>query len=287
MKASATLRKLLEGEEILVAPGGFSPLCARLAEKVGFSSLYLSGYGVAAYRCGFADVGLMTMNENLENARATCAVTSLPVIVDIDTGYGNAISVKRTVREFERSGVAAVQIEDQAWPKRCGHMEGKKLISAEEMVQKVRAAVDAKTDADLVIVARSDANTVLGFDETIRRLNLYADAGADVLFFESPLSLDEMERIPGLLKKPAFINMSESAKTPIVSNRRLQEMGYKIVIWPSTATWGAAAAIERLYSVLRDKGTTEDCLGQLYTFSDFNKLTGLDDIIRDSTKYSC
>lgn len=286
-KASTKLRELLKKDEILVAPGGFSPLCARLAEKVGFSSLYLSGYGVAAYRCGFADVGLMTMNENLENARATCAVTSIPVIVDIDTGYGNAISVKRTVREFENSGVAAVQIEDQMWPKRCGHMEGKKLISAEEMAQKIKAAVDAKTDEDLVIIARSDANTVLGFDETIRRLNLYADAGADVLFFESPLSLEEMERIPKLLKKPAFINMSESAKTPIVSNQRLQEMGYKIVIWPSTATWGAAAAIESLYTILKENGTTEGHFERLYTFSDFNKLTGLDEILSDSAKYTC
>jgi len=262
-----------------------SVLCAQGWPKRLFLPVSQRLYGVADYRCGFADVGLMTMNENLENARSTCAVTSLPIIVDIDTGYGNAISVKRTVREFENSGVAAVQIEDQMWPKRCGHMEGKKLISAEEMVQKIKAAVDAKIDEDLVIIARSDANTVLGFDETIRRLDMYADAGADVLFFESPLSLSEMEQIPQLLKKPVLINMSEGAKTPIVSNQRLKEMGYKIVIWPSTATWGAASAIENLYTILKENGTTEGHFKQLYTFNEFNKLTGLDEIMSDSAKY--
>lgn len=271
---------------ILVVPGGFGPLCGRLAEKVGFSSLYMSGYGVAAYKCGYADVGLMTMNENLENARFSCAATSLPIIVDIDNGYGNAISVKRTIREFEAAGVAAVQIEDQVWPKRCGHMEGKQLISAEEMAQKIRAAVDAKTDKDLVIIARSDANTVLGFDETIRRLNMYADAGADLLFFESPLSIEEMEKIPRMLKAPAFINMSEGAKTPIVSNRCLQEMGYKVAIWPSIATWGAARAIEEIYRILKENDTTEGNFDKLYDFCEFNKLNGLEGIYIDYERYA-
>ncbi len=286
MKAAAKLRELLKRDEILVAPGGFSPLCGRLAEKVGFDCLYLTGYGVAAYKCGFADVGLMTFNENMENARYTCNVTDIPVIVDADNGYGNFLSVKRTVREFEAAGVAGIQIEDQEWPKRCGHMEGKRLISAEEMVQKVRAAVDAKTDSDTVIVARSDANTVMGFDETVRRLNMYGDAGADLLFFESPLTLDELKKIPSLLNKPVFINMSEGAKTPIVSNQQLQDMGYKVVIWPSTATWGAAKAVEDLYRILKENGTTEGYFNRLYDFREFNKLNGLDEITEEYDKYA-
>ncbi len=279
------LRDLLARDGILVVPGAFGPICGIIAEKNGMESLYMSGYGVAAFRCGFPDVGLMAYNESLENARATCNVTNLPVIFDIDNGFGNAVTIQRTVRDFIAAGAAGLQIEDQVWPKRCGHMEGKELISAEEMVQKIKSACDARQDKDVVIIARCDANAVYGFDETIRRLNMYGDAGADILFFEAPTSIEQMEKIPKLLNKPAFINMSEGAKTPILPNKKLEEMGYKVAFWPSIATWSAALAIENMYKILKENDTTEGNFDKLYDFNEFNKLMGLQEIYDLYKKY--
>ncbi len=275
MKPTKKLRELMNKDGIVVAPGGFSPLCGILAEKVGLDCLYLSGYGVAAFKCGYPDVGLMTMNEVVENARFTVAATTIPVIVDIDNAYGNAISVGRTIHEFEQAGVAAVQMEDQVWPKRCGHMEGKELISAEEMCMKIRAAVDTRVDPDLMIIARTDANTVFGFEEAIHRLNMYREAGADMLFFESPTSLEQMAEAPKLVNGPLMINMSEGAKTPIVNNSELEKMGYKLVIWPSSATWMAAKQLELVYRVLKEDGTTDRVKECMYMFPEFNDLIGL------------
>ena len=221
------------------------------------------------------DVGLTTMTEVLDCAGNMARATSLPLIVDIDTGYGNAMNIWRCVEEFEAAGVAGIQMEDQTWPKSCGHMEGKQLIPAEEMAGKIRAAVDARSNPDFIIIARSDANTVLGFDETIRRLRLYKESGADMLFFESPVSEQELERIPGLLDAPVMINMSEGAKTPLKSNQELEDMGYKLVIWPSSSTWAAAMAIHDTLETLKRDGTTEKALHSMYLFHEFNDLIGL------------
>ena len=275
MSKAKKLRDLMARDGIIVAPGGFSPLVSIIAEQLGFECLYMSGYGVAAYRLGVPDVGLTSMTEVLDSARNMAHATSLPLIVDIDTGYGNAMNIRRCVEEFEAAGVAGIQMEDQTWPKSCGHMEGKQLIPAEEMAGKIRAAVDARSNPDFMIVARSDANTVLGFDETIRRLRLYRDSGADMLFFESPLSEQELERIPGLLDAPVMINMSEGAKTPLKSNKELEAMGYKLAIWPSSSTWTAAKAIHDVLETLKRDGTTEKALDSMYMFHDFNALIGL------------
>ncbi|WP_130862749.1 isocitrate lyase/PEP mutase family protein [Bacilliculturomica massiliensis] len=285
MRNTTKFRKLMEREGMIVAPGGFSPLCGIIAEKVGFDCLYLSGYGVAAFKCGYPDVGLMTMNESLENARFTARITNIPVIVDIDNGYGNAINMTRTISDFEQAGVAAVQIEDQVWPKRCGHMEGKELISAEEMCAKIRAAAESRTDPDLVIIARTDANTVLGFEEAMRRLKMYRKAGADILFFESPVSLEEMRQAPALIDAPLMINMSEGAKTPILRNDQLEEMGYKLAIWPSSATWTAAKQIEIIYRELKKSGTTKEEADRMYIFHEFNELIGLPHIMELYDRY--
>lgn len=285
MKKTAKLRELLKREEMLVLPGGGTPLAGIIAEQLGFECMYMSGYGTAAFQLGVPDIGLMTLTEALSNAKHMAQATNNPLIADIDTGYGNAINVKHTVREFERAGVAGVQMEDQDWPKKCGHMENKKLISSEEMAGKIRAAADAREDKDVVIIARTDANTVFGFDEAVRRSNLYAEAGADVIFFESPLSMEEIERIPQVVHAPVMINMSEGAKTPIVNNRRLAELGYKIALWPSSTTWAIAAAIRDILQELKTKGTTEYCQDRLVTFREFNGIIGLERYLQDGKQY--
>lgn len=285
MKKTRYLRQLLEKDEILVLPGGGTPLVCIIAEKLGFKSIYMSGYGTAALQLGLPDIGLMTMTEALNQAKNMAQATNLPLISDIDTGYGNAINVKRAVREYELAGISGIQMEDQAWPKKCGHMEEKKLIPADEMVGKIRAAVDAKIDKDFLIIARTDARTVMGFKEAIDRANLYADAGADVIFVESPLTEEEVKEIPKLVKAPVMINMSEGAKTPIFSNQELQKMGYKIVVWPSSVTWSIAATIKKTLEELKKHGTTNNILNEMITFKDFNELLGLENIINDTKKY--
>lgn len=285
MNKTKYLRKLLEQDEILVLPGGGTPLVSIIAEKIGFKSIYMSGYGTSALQLGFPDIGLMTMTEALSQAKNMAQSTNLPLISDMDTGYGNVINVKRAVREYELAGISGIQMEDQSWPKKCGHMEEKKLIPTNEMVGKIRAAVDAKVDKDFLIIARTDARTVMGFEESIKRGNLYADAGADVVFVESPLTEEEVIKIPKLINAPVMINMSEGAKTPIFSNLQLQEMGYKIVVWPSSVTWSIAATIKKTLEELKTNGSTNNMLNEMITFNDFNELLGLDNIINDSNKY--
>jgi 2,3-dimethylmalate lyase len=286
MKKTSRLRELINRKEILVVPGGFSPIVGMIAEQIGFQAMYMSGYGVSAYKLGMPDVGLMTMPEALETAKAMARVIQIPLICDVDTGYGNALNVLRTVEEFESIGVAGIQIEDQVWPKRCGHMEGKELIPAERMVGHLQAALDGRQDKDFIIVARTDARTVLGFDEAIRRANLYAQAGADVIFVESPISLKEIEDIPRLVKAPLLINMSEGAKTPLLTSKELQDLGYKVVIWPSSSTWAVGKAIEVVLRELRDKGTTVDVMEKMMVFPEFNKLLGLEKVMGLQKKYT-
>lgn len=285
MKKTEKLRELINRKEILVVPGGFSPIVGMIAEQIGFEAVYMSGYAVSAFKLGLPDVGLMTMPEALETAKAMARAVNIPLICDIDTGYGNALNVLRTVGEFESIGVAGIQIEDQIWPKRCGHMEGKELIPSERMVGHIQAALDARQDKDFVIVARTDARTVLGFDEAIRRANLYAKAGADVIFVESPLSLKEIEEIPKQVKIPLLINMAEGGKTPLLTNQELQDLGYRVVIWPTSSTWAAGKAIERVLRELMDKGTTAHRLEEMMIFPEFNKLLGLGNIMDLQKKY--
>lgn len=234
--------------------------------------------------CAEAGITCVAGSENGTRLMCTKGVI-VDSIADVDNGYGNVINVKRTVEEYELAGVAGIQLEDQSWPKRCGHMEGKVLISAEEMVQKIRIAVASRKDPDFVIVARTDANTVLGFDEAIRRSNLYAEAGADIIFFESPTSDEQVEKIPDLVHAPVMLNMSEGAKTPLRNNAEIRSLGYKLVIWPSSATWAAARAIQEIYQILKDKGTTGEDLEKLILFHEFNDLIGLPEVMRLSDEY--
>jgi 2,3-dimethylmalate lyase len=216
MRTTTRLRALLAGPDVLVAPGAYDALSARLIAQAGFQAVYMTGFGTAASVLGQPDVGLLTMSEMVSRASALAAVTGdLPLIADADTGYGNPVNVRRTIREYERAGVAGLHIEDQVWPKKCGHMEGKQVIPMEEMVQKVRAAVDARQDPDFVIIARTDANAVNGLEDALERGRAYREAGADVIFIEAPRSITELKAIKqGFPDVPLLFNWAESGKTP-------------------------------------------------------------------------
>jgi 2-methylisocitrate lyase-like PEP mutase family enzyme len=287
MSQGKKFRELLKKDGIIVAPGGFSPLTCIIGERMGFECMYMTGYGAAAYRLGYPDVGLMTQTEALEVARAMARSVDIPVIADADTGYGNVVNIRRTVMDFEEAGVAGIQIEDQKWPKRCGHMEGKQLISAEEMCRKIEAAIAAKSDEDFVIIARTDSNTVLGFEEALRRSRMYREAGADVIFLESPVSEEQLRETPRILSGYHLMaNMSEGGRTPIFSNAELEKMGYKFVIWPSSATWAIAKYMEAIYKEIMEKGTTRELTDKMILFEEFNKLVGLEDVLKWSERFA-
>ncbi|MBI4187962.1 MAG: isocitrate lyase/PEP mutase family protein, partial [Chloroflexi bacterium] len=241
MRKTIKLRKLLKTPGIIVAPGAHNAFTAKIIEQTGgFPAVYMTGSGTAMSLLGEPDVGLLTMTEMVTQARNIANAVSLPVIADADTGYGNAINVVRTVREYERTGVAGIHIEDQVTPKKCGHFEGKQVISLAEMVGKIRAAVDAREDPDFVLIARTDARAVLGLDEAIGRAKAYVAAGADAIFVEAPQSLEELNIIARSIDAPLMVNMDEGTKTPLLTVRELEEMGYKIVIFPRSAPSAAA-----------------------------------------------
>jgi len=286
-KKTAVLRQLLREEEIFLAPGCFNAVSARLVEQAGFKAIYVSGAAVAGNFLGYPDIGLTTMNEMLENARNIVRVTSLPAICDADTGFGNAINMMRTVREFESTGLAGIQIEDQVMPKRCGHTEGKLLISKAEMVQKVKAAVDARQDPDFVLVVRTDAIAVNGLEDALDRALAYQEAGADVIFVEAPRNLEEMRRICRTIKAPLLANMVEGGgKTPILPLRELKEMGYKIVIYPVSAHMAAIRAIQEVLAVLKKDGTTAACSSRMVPFQEMFEVVGRSQFVALENKYA-
>jgi 2-methylisocitrate lyase-like PEP mutase family enzyme len=249
--ARAALRARLNSGELIVAPGVFDGMSAHLVRQLGFPAGYLTGAGVAASGFGLPDIGLVTQTEMTERARMLARVLGeVPLIADADTGYGAAMNVVRTVQEYEAAGVAAIQLEDQAFPKRCGHLPDKELIGSDDFVRKLRAAVDARTDPDLVVIARTDARAPLGLDAAIERANAYAEAGADVLFVEAPQGTDEIERIAAEVKAPLLLNLVIGGLTPLESSQRLQELGFAIAIHPSSAlgaaAWGMVSALAQL-----------------------------------------
>lgn len=272
---TAVLRNLLKADGIIVAPGAFNAFSAKIIERSGFPVVYLTGYGASANLLGAPDFGLLTLTEMADHAARMVQAVSVPVVADGDTGYGNAINVRRTIAEYERAGVAAIQLEDQLHPKRCGHMEGKEIIAAEEMVQKLRAAVDARKDPDFVIIARTDARALLGMDEAIRRARMYMDAGADVIFVEAPQNREELARVAREVKAPLLANMIEHGKTPLLSAAELQDLGYKLVIFPLAALYMAARAVLDCAQVLMQTGTTESIIPRMLPFHQFNDLVGL------------
>ena len=275
MKPTTKLRTLFEKKELVVAPGAHDALTAKVIEKCDFPVVYMTGYGQAASHLGRPDIGLLTMTEMVARARNMAQAVDIPVIADADTGFGNALNVIRTVREYEAARVAAIQLEDQVMPKRCGHMLGRAVIPKEEMVGKIKAAVATREDPDLMIIARTDARTVHGLDEAIDRAKAYEDAGADILFVESPESVDEMVRINKELSKPTLANMVEGGRTPMLPNDKLFEIGYNIVIYPTASTYMTAKAMQDLMTHLKANGTTLDLMDKMVSFKAFNDLIGL------------
>ena len=274
MRTTTQLRNLLEADELIVAPGAADALVARIIEQTGFPALYLTGAGVAYTSVG-PDLGLLGMSEMVSRLEYICEAVSIPVIADGDTGYGNALNVIRTVRAYEKAGAAAIQLEDQVMPKKCGHLAGKQLIEASEMVNKIKSAVDARKDRDFVIVARTDARAVLGLERAIERAQLYREAGADVIFVEAPESVEEMRQLNSKIQAPTLANMVEGGKTPLLPNRELKEIGYKIVIYPNSAIRVIAKAVSKLMNSLKESGTTQGEFEQMFLFDKVNDIIGL------------
>ncbi|SRR5581483_11702701 len=277
MTPRQTLKKLLQREKLLAAPGCFDGLSARLVQEAGFEAAYLSG-GAVARSMGIPDIGLVTMSETIERAAQVVSAIGIPIIADADTGYGNAVNLVRTVREFERIGVAAIHIEDQITPKRCGHLDGKEVIPLAEMEMKLDAALKTRSDGDFCIIARTDARGVNGFDDAIQRAQAFAKLGVDAIFVEAPQSEAELAEIPRRLPGvPLLVNVFKGGKTPMLPMDVLEKMGYRIAIYPSETQRAAIHAMRNALATLKRDGTTESIDGALTTFKERDRVVGLDD----------
>ncbi|WP_324273481.1 oxaloacetate decarboxylase [Blastococcus brunescens] len=284
----ARLRELMAGPAPLVAPGAYDALSARLIEQAGFDAVYMTGFGTTASLIGRPDVGLLSGAEMVDNARRIVSAVDVPVIADADTGYGNALNVVRTVQLYEQAGVAGIQLEDQVMPKKCGHMSGKLLIPADEMAGKLRAAVEARRDPDLLIIARTDAVAVTGTDDAIARARAFADAGADVLFVEAPTSEADIEHVATELRgvAPLVFNWAEGGKTPPMSLERIAELGFSLVIYPIGTLLAATAGIRSLLDTLKRDGVPTAALDAVPTFAEFTDLVGLPEVQRLEQRFS-
>lgn len=276
---------LIRERRIMVVPGVYDVLSAKIAERAGFSSVVLTGYGVAASYLGEPDFGLLTQTETLDVARRVTAAVKVAVIVDGDTGYGGPLNVQRMVRELVRMGARGVILEDQRWPKRCGHMRDKEVIDAEEHAAKIRAAREAQGDAPFLITARTDALETHGLVEALRRAHLYKEAGADVLFVEGPRTRKELRRIGRELPGPLAVNLIEGGRTPLCSLEELHEMGFFSVGFVLSALYAAARALERTYAEILEKGTTVELGDRLMSFDEFNAVVGLETRYAEDERY--
>ena len=272
------LRARLESGELIVAPGVFDMISARIADGQGFDALYMTGYGISASYLGLPDAGFATLTDMAACARRIAEGTETPLIADADTGYGGPLNVQHTIRSYEAAGVAAVQIEDQEFPKKCGHTLGRKVIPLADMVTKIKVAVDSRDDPNLLIVARTDARTCLGLDEALRRAEAFEAAGADVLFVESPESEAEMERIGRSTDRPLLANIVEGGRTPALPAERLREIGYRIAIYPATGFLAAGAALASIYGTLKQTGSSGAVETPLTDFKAFNRVVGFEKV---------
>ncbi len=282
------LRQLLAEPGAVTIPGVYSALTARLAEQVGFPVLYATGAGIANNVLGLADVGLLSMKEVLDQVNYIVNAVGVPVIADADTGYGNALNVFRTVKEFEKAGVAAIQIEDQVMPKRCGHFAGKQVVSVQEMLGRVRAAVDARADSNLVIIARTDARAPLGIQEAIERAEMYIEAGADMTFVEAPRTREELELVGSRLggRVPQLVNLMEGGATPLYELAELERMGFKLVLYANSALRAGLAAMRDVLTHLRKNGSNIGIQDRLLSKGERDSLTGLPWINEFQEKYA-
>jgi 2-methylisocitrate lyase-like PEP mutase family enzyme len=261
---------------LISAPGVFDMISAKITDGMGFDALYMTGYGVVASYLGLPDAGLATYTDMVGRARAIASGTRTPLMADADTGYGGLLNVDFTVKGYEAAGVQAIQIEDQEFPKKCGHTPGRRVIGIEDAVRKIRVAAEARDSKDFLIIARTDARTPLGLDEALRRAEAFAEAGADILFLEAPETIEEMQRIGRTFDLPLIANMVEGGRTPLLSRDQLEEIGYKIAIFPAAGFLAAGAAMRSVYGEIKNKGSTVGWNGELYPFNDFSKLMGFE-----------
>lgn len=269
----------------LIMPGVYDALSAKIAARAGFEVIFITGYSLSATLLGEPDFGLLTQTEVVSAAQRICSVVDTPVIVDADTGYGNAINVIRTVEDLIRAGAAGMFLEDQVWPKRCGHMRGKQVIPLDEQLKKLRAAVEAKANNDFFIVARTDSRQALGLDEAITRGLAFKEAGADAVFIEAPESKEEMKRISSKVPGPLVGNMLERGVTPLMGPKELKDLGFDLIVWPLAPLYSVAKSLTDVYSTLRREGSTLAILDRLMPFDEFNRIVGLEEKYALDTKY--
>jgi len=286
MKTTTALRQLLHQPGIIVAPGAYDCLTAKIIEREGFPGGYMTGAGTAVTRIGKPDLGFASLTEMLANASAIASTIGVPLIADADTGYGGALNVYRTVQEYEKAGVAALHIEDQAFPKRCGHLDGKEVVPCAEMVVKLRAAGDARTDEDLVIIARTDALAVTGLDDTLRRCAAYAEAGADVLFVEAFRTQEEIDRVRREVDVPLLYNFVEHGKSPLLPVSQLEALGFKMVIFPGSLMLSVCTLAQRILREIRQHGTTASLLGEMESVVDLFNLMGMQEALALDAKWT-
>lgn len=287
VRATRRFRDLLEGPALIVAPGAYDALSARLIEEAGFPVVYMSGFGTAASLLGRPDVGLTTLTEMVDNARRMAQAVDVPVVADADTGYGNAVNVIRTVREYEQAGVAGIHLEDQVTPKRCGHLTGKELVSAAEMAGKVRAAVAARSDDHFVVIARTDAATVEGLPSALERARRYHDSGADMLFVEAPTSEADLERVAASLADvPLVFNWAETGLTPPLPIERIRQLGFKMVLFPSSNLYVATDAMRAVLRVIAEDGTPARAMRHAAGFMPFVELMGMSEVIEAQESFA-
>lgn len=286
MNQAAKMRELLNTKKMVVAPGAHDAMTAKIIGRLEFDAVYMTGYGQSASHLGQPDVGLMTMSEMVARAANIVEAAGVPVIADADTGFGNAVNVMRTVREYEKAGVAVIQLEDQVMPKKCGHMIGREIIPMDEMVGKIKAAVDTRVNPDFMIMARTDARTIMGIEEAIKRGQAYKEAGADIVFIESPESIEEMKMINAQIEGYTLANMVEGGRTPLLKNKELEAIGYNLTIYPTASIYVAMKAMVDLWTALKNDDTTANVMDKMVTFAEFNDLIGLDAIREIERNYA-
>lgn len=280
------LRQRLQQPGLVIAPGVYDMVSLRLADTFGFDALYMTGFGTVASHMGLPDAGLATYSDMVGRVTAMAGMARTPLIADGDTGYGGLLNIRHTVRGYEAAGAAAIQLEDQEFPKKCGHTPGRRVIPMADMVRKIRVAADSRSSADFLIIARTDARTTLGLDEALRRAEAYAKAGADVLFVESPESEEEMRRIGASFDLPLLANMVEGGRTPVLSQTELESIGYKLAIFPVTALLAATEAMKAVYRTLKRDGSSAAVDVPLQKFSELTQLMGFQDVWDFEKRYA-
>ncbi len=285
MEKAQLIRQALKDHGQLIMPGVFDALSAKIAARAGFEVIFITGYSLSATLLGEPDFGLLTQSEVVASAQRICSVVETPVIVDADTGYGNAVNVIRTVQELVRAGAAGMFLEDQVWPKRCGHMKGKQVIPLEEQLKKLNAAIEAKGQSDFFIVARTDSRQALGLAEAIRRGLAFKETGADAVFIEAPESKEEMKEIARAVPGPLVANMLERGVTPLMGPKELKDLGFELVVWPLAPLYSVAKSLTEVYTTLRKDGSTLAILDRLMPFNEFNEIVGLEEKYALDVKY--